>query len=108
MTTILLVRVTSFPSCVHACQFWSYAGKLAPCAKEEEKTPRCEKKCETGYSVDYKADKHFGATIFGMPTVEKIQSEIMKNGPVEGTMRVYSDFITYKTGTHSDDDSYIY
>lgn len=76
------------------------AGKLSPCSKVEEKTPKCSKSCEPGYSVSFMKDKHFGATIFGMPTVESIQSEIMMNGPVEGTMRVYSDFVTYKSGTY--------
>jgi cathepsin B len=30
--------------------------------------------------------------------VQKIQQEIMTNGPVEGAFRVYEDFICYKSG----------
>lgn len=29
---------------------------------------------------------------------EQIQSEIMKNGPVEGAFTVYEDFLLYKSG----------
>lgn len=64
----------------------------------EEKTPKCLKMCESGYSVSYKQDKHFGASAHGFESVEQIQTEIMTNGPVEGSMRVYSDFLQYKTG----------
>ena len=76
------------------------AGKLSPCSKVEEHTPTCEKTCESGYKISYRQDKHFGAE-FGshsFETVAAIQTEIMTNGPVEGTMRVYSDFPSYKSG----------
>jgi hypothetical protein len=75
-----------------------FAGKLDPCAKTEEKTPKCSKECESGYSVSFTADKHHGVSARSFPGVEAIQTEIMTNGPVEGTMRVYSDFPSYKSG----------
>lgn len=44
-------------------------------------------------------DKHFGSDAHSISeSVESIQTEIMTNGPVEGTMRVYSDFPSYKSG----------
>lgn len=51
-----------------------------------------------GYSTSYKQDLHYGETYHSFRTVESIQTEIMTNGPVEGTMRVYSDFLQYKSG----------
>ena len=54
--------------------------------------------CESGYSVSYKADKHFGEDYHSFRTVEQIATEIMTNGPVEGSMRVYADFLQYKSG----------
>ncbi len=63
-------------------------------------TPKCEKKCESGYSTDYKTDKHFGSSHYSVSNnVKDIQTEIMTNGPVEGTYTVYSDFPTYRSGT---------
>ncbi len=64
----------------------------------EEKTPKCSTMCETGYSVAYKQDKHFGMSANSFRSVESIQTEIMTNGPVEGTMTVYEDFLAYKSG----------
>ncbi len=73
-------------------------GKLSPCAKVEEKTPKCVETCESSYSVSYKKDKHMGLSANSFRSVSAIQTEIMTNGPVEGTMRVYADFPQYKTG----------
>ena len=78
----------------------AHAGKLQPCSKVEEKTPKCSEKCETGYSVSYKKDKHYGTSHSSFITVKSIQTEIMTNGPVEASMRVYSDFLQYKSGTN--------
>lgn len=39
---------------------------------------------ETAYSVE--------------SSVEQIQNELYKNGPVEGAFTVYEDFVLYKTG----------
>lgn len=74
------------------------SGTLPPCAKEEEHTPRCANTCEQGYSISYKQDKHFGDSAYSLRTVEAIQQEIMTNGPIEGTMEVYADFPSYKSG----------
>lgn len=75
-----------------------YPGKLSPCQKTVVKTPNCSRTCEPGYSVSYDKDRHFGSSVFSFKIPGSIQSEIMLNGPVEGTMKVYEDFLTYKTG----------
>ena len=48
--------------------------------------------------MSYEKDKHFGVNAFTYTTPGSIQFEIMTNGPVEGTMRVYEDFLSYKKG----------
>ncbi len=67
-----------FKACEHHVN-----GSLPPCQGEGE-TPRCEKKCEAGYSTPYAQDKHYGKSAYAVRTEEsQIQTEIMKNGPVE-------------------------
>ena len=78
----------------------THAGKLQPCPKVAEETPKCSVECEAGYSVPYKKDKHYGMSHHSIITMQSIQTEIMTNGPVEATMRVYSDFLQYKSGTN--------
>ena len=82
-------------------------GSKAPCGKEQ-RTPRCSKSCESGYSVDFDKDKHFGSSAYSVSVeVEKIQTEIMTNGPVEGTMTVYQDFLAYKSGNSNTNLMYL-
>ena len=51
--------------------------------------------------MGYKKDKHRGKTAYNVfGDVETIQTEIMKNGPVEGAFSVYSDFLLYKSGVY--------
>jgi hypothetical protein len=65
-------------------------------------TPKCVKKCESSYNVPYSDDLHFGAEVYslgiGKGMVEQTQIEIMKNGPVEATLDIYEDFLSYKSG----------
>lgn len=43
-----------------------------------------------------------GAKSYSVPSEEEqIQSEIYKNGPVEGAFTVYEDFVLYKSGENS-------
>lgn len=67
----------------------------------EKRTPRCEKECISGYSKSYKEDLHYGASAYSVRGVEKIMTEIMTNGPVEGAFTVYNDFPTYRSGQPS-------
>ncbi|CAH1994123.1 unnamed protein product [Acanthoscelides obtectus] len=76
-------------------------GSRPPCEGDGGKTPRCNKKCEEGYDVQYDKDKHYGANAYSVSSDPKqIQAEIMKNGPVEGAFSVYSDFVNYKSGVY--------
>ena len=66
------------------------------------KTPKCSKECESSYPKSYSEDKHYGKSSYHVSeSVAKIQTEIYQNGPVEGGFTVYSDFLTYKSGTYS-------
>ena len=52
-----------------------------------------------GYNVSYSDDKKYGKTGYHVSSsVEKIATEIMTNGPVEGAFTVYADFPSYKSG----------
>lgn len=43
-----------------------------------------------------------GKTSYSVPEdVEQIQTEIFKNGPVEGAFTVYEDFLLYKSGKYT-------
>ena len=62
-------------------------------------TPECKKDCEDGYSTNYWDDKHYGSSYYMLPKNETaIKMEIYARGPVEAAFRVYSDFLTYKSG----------
>ena len=75
-------------------------GKEEPCPKGMAKTPSCEKTCHAGYSNPYEQDKHHGDSSYSVEGVEKIQTEIMDNGPVEASFTVYSDFPLYRSGVY--------
>ncbi len=85
----------SLPNCDH-----HVSGKYQPCSGEGP-TPSCKRSCISGYPKSYTADKQFGASAYSVPSnVAKIQTEIMTNGPVEGSFSVYEDFLTYKSGVY--------
>lgn len=53
----------------------------------------------SGYNVSYADDKRYGENGYAVSSdVEKIQTEIMNGGPVEGAFTVYADFPSYKSG----------
>lgn len=76
-------------------------GTRMPCSGGGS-TPKCQNKCtNANYKVDFKADKHFGASSYSVKRDSgRIQEEIYKNGPVEGAFTVYEDFVQYKTGVY--------
>jgi cathepsin B len=85
----------TIPSCDHHVN-----GTRKPCG-DELPTPRCSHKCMDGYPTPYDKDKHHGSTVYSVRSnQEQIQTEIMKNGPVEGAFSVYEDFLAYKTGVY--------
>jgi len=88
-------RPYSIASCEHHVN-----GTLPPCSGSV-KTPKCTKECQSGYTGSYADDKHFGNKAYSVAKdVEQIQTEIMTNGPVEGTITVYDDFPNYKSGVY--------
>lgn len=75
-------------------------GTRPPCSGTG-KTPKCEKKCATGYTVPYKEDKHYGKTSYSIGRDEEaIRTEIYNHGPVEGAFTVYEDLLSYKSGVY--------
>lgn len=85
----------SIPSCDHHVN-----GTKPPC-QGEQPTPKCKKTCLPGYPQTYSNDKKFSVSAYSIQdSVEQIQTEIMKNGPVEGAFTVYADFLTYKSGVY--------
>ena len=55
--------------------------------------------CLLGYNVTFSNDKRHGQSGYSVSSeVEKIQTEIMTYGPVEGAFTVYADFPSYKSG----------
>ena len=72
----------ALPHCDH-----HVTGKYPSCGSEGP-TPACAKTCIPGYSKTYIQDKHYGASSYSVPSdADKIATEIMTNGPVEGTTR---------------------
>ncbi|UMM33859.1 hypothetical protein L5515_007180 [Caenorhabditis briggsae] len=64
-------------------------------------TPECALSCQSKYNTEYAKDKNFGTSAYyvGM-TVSAIQTDIMTNGPVEASFKVYEDFYKYKSGVY--------
>lgn len=87
------------PYTIKACDH-HVVGKLQPCSKSIGPTPKCKHTCEAGYNVTYEKDKHYGSSAYSVHGVEKIMTEIMTNGPVEGAFTVYADFPQYKSGVY--------
>ncbi|VDL71777.1 unnamed protein product [Nippostrongylus brasiliensis] len=66
------------------CEHHNNATHYQPCPADIYPTNTCEHSCQSGYSVSYDNDKHFGATAYAVAkSVTAIQKEIMTNGPVE-------------------------
>jgi len=87
------------PYSIAACEH-HVDGDRPPCG--DEPTPKCQKTCSvSNYPVEYQEDLYFGESAYGVSSnVEKIQREIMTNGPVEAALTVYADFVNYKSGVY--------
>jgi len=98
---------------------WAYAGKtglvsaecyeyiIPTCPPEQQpclnfvNTPTCANSCVNDTSINWEADKKKVATAYTVaPKNKGIESEIIKNGPVEACFEVYEDFLTYKSGVY--------
>lgn len=77
-------------------------GQYQPCPSTIAPTPSCKKSCIPAYTnATYAKDKNFGASAYAVPaSVDKIATEIMTNGPVEGSFTVFEDFLSYKSGVY--------
>ena len=77
-------------------------GTRKSCDGAEGKTPKCQSKCTNpNYTVDFKADKHFGKTSYSVNRNPKqIQLELFKNGPAEAAFTVYEDLLQYQSGVY--------
>jgi cathepsin B len=105
---------------IDAMQYWEKTGivtggdygvvdgcqpyKIKPCGDDcqgEASTPKCSKKCVTGYATAYTSDLKKASKAYSVPTdVTSIQNEIFTNGPVEAAFDVYEDFFSYTTGVY--------
>lgn len=89
------------PYTIPACEHHNNATRLPKCDSTILPTPKCDHHCEDGYKVDYKNDKHYGASAYNVhASVEQLQAELMTNGPVEVAFTVYADFPNYKSGVY--------
>lgn len=73
-------------------------GSYPSCSKTLEDTPVCYKSCTTQYSLEYSKDKHFGEKAYWLSGESNMKNDIYLNGPVEASLSVYSDFLSYKSG----------
>ncbi|CAJ0582173.1 unnamed protein product, partial [Mesorhabditis spiculigera] len=71
------------------------------CPDDIYPTPKCDKKCQSGYSNSWTADKHYASSAYKVSRQPAaIQAEIQKNGPVEAAFIVYEDFYHYSSGVY--------
>ncbi|XP_055354490.1 cathepsin B-like cysteine proteinase [Paramacrobiotus metropolitanus] len=74
-------------------------------------TPPCTKSCQSSYYRNYQQDTYQGTSWYTVSKVDaygtvsddtetNIKTEIMTNGPVSCSMKVYEDFGTYKSGVY--------
>jgi len=83
------------------CEHHSPEKHFKPCPKEIYHTPKCEKTCQSGYSRDYAADKYYGLEPYAVENNEEsIRKELYTNGPLEVTLDVYDDLLTYAGGIY--------
>ncbi|RZC38107.1 Peptidase C1 and/or Propeptide C1 domain containing protein, partial [Asbolus verrucosus] len=68
----------------------------------KKRKTKCEHVCTNGkYRVSYEQDKHFGKSAYMLSQdVKQIQDEIMTNGPVQASFKVYQDFYIYSDGVY--------
>lgn len=62
-------------------------------------TPHCVVGCDFQFDRIYFDDKYFASKVYKVGSDERqIQLEILQNGPVEVSIRIYKDFLHYKKG----------
>ncbi|KAI6190837.1 Pept-C1 domain-containing protein [Aphelenchoides bicaudatus] len=78
------------------CRPYTFGASNSPKVKGGYSSPECLKQCKDG--KDYYAEKHYGIDVVYPDTVETIQQEIYKNGPLTAYMEVHEDLISYQSG----------
>ena len=63
-------------------------------------TPKCKEDCSDGNNKEYKSELSYGSNYYTISGEENIMQEIYENGSVEGSFKVYEDFVTYKSGVY--------
>jgi len=79
--------------------------EIKPCPSNgcstESRTPACSSACESGYSVSFNNDKHYGASYYSVGNgVSGMQQELFTNGPIDSAFSVYEDFYNYVSGVY--------
>ncbi|KAG5887962.1 hypothetical protein JTB14_037354 [Gonioctena quinquepunctata] len=89
-------RAYSMESCEHHS-----TGARPQCSSLDYSTPKCQKQCDSHSELIYSKDKSHAKSAYLVSSQEKqIQLELLKNGPVEASFTVYSDFVSYKSGVY--------
>uniref|UniRef100_A0A6P7H0J9 Cathepsin B-like isoform X2 n=1 Tax=Diabrotica virgifera virgifera TaxID=50390 RepID=A0A6P7H0J9_DIAVI len=87
------------PYSLQSCEHHT-TGTKVDCSTLKLNTPVCKSQCDDP-ALNYKSELTYAA---GPPdwytTVADMQREIMTNGPVETTFRLYTDFWNYKSGVY--------
>ena len=82
------------PPCDHDIE-----GSHGECPPSVE-TPECATDCSEGNKQPISTQITYGINAYSIKGEDNIMQEIYENGPVEGTLLVYEDFITYKSGVY--------
>lgn len=85
----------SFPPCDH-----HVVGRFQPCPEIFEPKPKCQTRCEPGYHKKFSQEKHYGEKIYTIKGEEDIMRELVTNGPVVASFKVFSDILHYKSGVY--------
>jgi len=83
------------------CWHHEKTDKHPACDSVKYPLPSCTSSCsDSKYTTSYSSDKKRASSAYSVSGVEKIQTEIMTNGPVTGGFTVYEDFVVYKKGVY--------
>ncbi|KAJ3662920.1 hypothetical protein Zmor_007235 [Zophobas morio] len=79
---------------------------IEPCDHYDSETcgigyaPDCVKVCDEGSSLEYESDLKTGAPYYVVQSEVQMQTEIMTNGPIASSFKVYEDFFLYESGVY--------
>ncbi|CAG9824745.1 unnamed protein product [Phaedon cochleariae] len=83
------------------CEHDGTPGGLPQCPPKGYATPECVRSCDKGSTLSYEKSKTYGAEAYYIEGfIQTLQLDIMRNGPVEASFNVFSDFATYKSGVY--------